>query len=54
MNVKKAKQILGNKSIDELREILSYLDAKEFLWLETDIEKKQAALLLLKQKVNAK
>lgn len=49
MNKKRAKEILGNRSQEELRQVLSELDAKEFLFLESDIEKKQAIYLLLKK-----
>jgi hypothetical protein len=48
MNKTKAKEILGDKSQDELREIITQLNAKEFLFLESDIELKKAVTLLLK------
>lgn len=52
MNKKRAKEILGNRSQEELIQTLAELDAKEFLWLESDIEKKKAIHLLLKKEEN--
>jgi Mg/Co/Ni transporter MgtE len=49
MNKKRAREILGNRSQEELSEALAELNTKEFLWLESDIEKKQAIHLLLKK-----
>jgi len=48
MNKKQAKEIIGDATQDELRQILEELNAKEFLYLESDIERKQAVKLLLK------
>jgi len=48
MNKKRAKEIIGDATQDELRQILKELNSKEFLYLESDIERKQAVKLLLK------
>jgi len=48
MNKKRAKEIIGDATQDELRQILKELNSKEFLYLESDIERKQAVKVLLK------
>jgi hypothetical protein len=53
MNARKARQIIGDATVEELQNIVSELQSKEFLFIESDIERLQAAKALLKAKAMA-
>ena len=45
----KAVRIVGRRSVEELQAIVNDLQAKEFLFLETDIEMLKAAKFLIRE-----
>jgi len=52
MNIKQAREIVGETTDQELREIVAQLESKEILFLESDIEKLRASKIVLKANRN--
>jgi hypothetical protein len=50
VNLIQAKRIVGEKSKEELKSLIQELEAKDFLWLESDINLLRASKIVLRRK----
>ena len=52
MKIREARRIVGDANDQELREMIAQLEAKDFLWLESDINTLKACKVILKANRN--
>ena len=48
MNLKRAREIVGNYSLEEMEEKAKQLEDRDFLWLESEIDTLRALKILIK------